>query len=356
MVDALLENDIDINHSNGIDTPLTAAIKNGNREIIDAILSKNPNLKATDINGKDPIYLVVEQGNVELFNEFVKSDEINIHRTYNEIEQNLLHIACQIVCYDIVMPLLDEYEFLPDQPDKNGDTPLFYAVRYQKAEEEEEFNEEENAEESNKDKIITKLIIRGCDPSQLNKAGRCPFTISDQRTMETIGKAMEDPRYSIELENRRKYWNDLKEEEIKERYETKKLATKALNDYDNSRSRQLSKLSSKERSKREEQLSIMTAHGGTLRGYTSKNTKVAPNNTEIRPWGGSTETDKFQREIRMKLREMNKNLRDRINQMSDQIRELKDMVIDSNDENSKENVIPDETSNYDNTDLKTNDQ
>lgn len=304
--------------------------------MIQLILSKNPNLKATDINGRDPIYLAVEQGNVKLFNDILNSNEINIHQTYNESEQNLLHIACQVVCYDIVMSLLDEHEFLPDETDKNGNTPLFYAVAYTKYDYEEDDEEEERDKDMvNKDKIITELILRGCDPSQSNRNGRCPFTIADQRTMVVIGKAMEDPKYSEALNERRNYWNRIKEEEIRERYETKKLETKRLNDFDNTRSRQLSKMSQKERAKREEQLSIMTARGGTLRNAAPK---VVLKNSNIRPWGGSTETDMFQREIRAKLRDMNRALRDTINKMYEQINDLRDSVIEPEDNQSNEEI------------------
>lgn len=305
--------------------------------MIQLILSKNPNLKATDINGRDPIYLAVEQGNVKLFNDILNSNEIDIHQTYNESEQNLLHLACQVVCYDIVMTLLDEHDFLPDEPDKNGNTPLFYAVAYTKYdyEEDEENDEEEERDKdlANKDKIITELILRGCDPSQSNRNGRCPFTIADQRTMVVIGKAMEDPKYSEALNERKNYWNRIREEETRERYETKKLETKRLNDFDNSRSRQLSKMTKKERAKREEQLSIMIARGGTLRNGAPK---VVPKESNIRPWGGSAETYEFQKEIRTKLRDMNRDLRDKINKLYEQINELRDSVIEPEDNQTNE--------------------
>lgn len=326
--------------------------------MIDLILEKQPNLRATDKKGRDPICLAVELSNIDLYNKLNDSDEIDIHRTYYENEQNLLHIACQNVCYPVVMSLLDDHGFLPDAHDLNDSTPLHYAVAYKvekKIKDEEE--EEEEIEEGNKMKIISELIYRGCDPSQINKLGRCPFTLSDQKTMETIGKAMEDPRYSINLEERRQYWKDLQEKEVKERYETKKLAM-SNNNYAGNRS--IMKLSKKERAKRREQLSIMTARGGTLRNVSLENSKIVPKPSEIRPWGGSKETYIFQREIRSSLRIMNKYLRDQLDQMYSQVIELKNIVAESennyNSDDTKEgneqpdNEVINENGNYINYD------
>lgn len=330
------------------DTPLTAAIKTKDEELIEMILNQNPNLKATDKFGRDPIYLAIESSNIDLYLKLIDSPNVDIFRKYGEYEQNLLHIACERACYPIFKSLLEHFEKVedcpiqPDTPDNNGNTPLHFVVAYnpektgEEEEEEEDIDDEEEEEEEvneyrkrikDKNKIIRYLISFGCDPSQANKNGRCPFTLANPKTMEVMGKAMENPEYLVALQNRKDYWENLQMRETMKRFEAKKKSAKSQNDYSNIKSIRTSKTGKKERTKRDD-FTTMISNGGTLRDKLP-NLSVkfeVPKQSEIRPWGGSNETYKFQKDTKTKLRNMKKILYQDLDEMLLKANELKDMI------------------------------
>ena len=63
IVEILIENNADVNVSNGIDgTPLFLAMKNNHKEIVKVLLENNANVNAVNYDGWTPIQWAIKQG------------------------------------------------------------------------------------------------------------------------------------------------------------------------------------------------------------------------------------------------------------------------------------------------------
>ncbi|OHT17133.1 hypothetical protein TRFO_12661 [Tritrichomonas foetus] len=236
--------------------------------------------------------------------------------------QDLLHIACQQCSYPIAHALLKK-GFVPDQPDSNGNTPLHFATAYEE-------------DEEDKYQIIKELIRNGCDPSQTNRIGKCPFTMANRKTMEIIGNLMADPNTALAIQKRAQYWEEYRINQMEERI-NQRLKLR-MSGYQTTK--KTAQLTEAEKSRKNAQMATMTMRGGTLRTTAPKNVRNNANlvkTSAVRPWGGSKETAQFQRDIRIKLRNMKKALYQRLSDMLLDAKELKAMVFAENDYEEEDN-------------------
>ena len=309
------------------DTPLTAAIKTSNDELIQEILNANANVTIEDKNEKDPLYLAIENANNDLYHKLIEMPEIDIAKVYPQTGQIILHVACQYCNYDIVESILNNESTLiqPDIPDNNGNTPLHLAASYRFPEGSDEENQKQGLFS-----IIQRLISLGCDPSQANKCGKCPFTLAvDDETREVMGKAISEAGYQEARQQRVEFWKNYQKNLATTRMDKKK---------DEQKDQQTMK---KTKTQRNVKLETMTLKGGTLRNTNARlstTSKVAaqPTITEVRPWGGSKETDSYRRQIRLRLRKMNNELHENLQKMLDQAHELENRVYGEQDTNENE--------------------
>ena len=310
----LLELKVNVNHADGNETPLIAAINTNDYNIFNMIMKARPNINTPGKDGKDPLYLSVEKGNFEIFKELV-ANGADITKTYHD-GQTLLHIASSVCHYDIVKYLLTEVDEVlqPDQPDEKGNTPLFFAV----------MNSDPDAKED-KFKIIEDLLYLGCDPSQTNRAGKCPYTMADRETIEVIGTIVQDPKVNEAMLERKEYWLNIEQQNKYERMSQRESARSEASQ------RMTTKNIKSERAKRNATLATMTLRGGTLRIEKGKNAAPHPTKDpllqEVRPWGGSKETEQFQKNIRIRIVQMKHWLQEQLDTLLEDAKQIRNSVF-----------------------------
>ena len=337
------------------ETPIISAIRLDQIDLAKLLIEKKANVSACAKNGRTAFFYAANKINIDILNMLIsasKDPESDLNRRYND-NKPLTHIVLEKINDFNAPDVLKFLEFLHengvrvDLTDAYGETPLHIAARKDSAK-----------------NIVEWLIHNGCDPQQMNASERTVFSVADKKIIPVIIKAYNEEESIKAIEESRIYKEELEKEEMMNRRTARDLhlATRTPSETDEK------KIESKKRTK----LLAMTKRGGTLRTPTlSKGSKFTPvKKLEARPWGGSKQTAKFQRDTRLKIRKVKKDILDQLTQLREDIQKIKKKIDieagnisesdHSNDENYEEdnendidsyqNSLPQPGTNYRNND------
>lgn len=320
-VNLLINNNADLNYPNSTgETPLIAAVRTGSDEVFDSLLAarsdtRKLNVNAANANGDTPISLAVSNGYVHGVIQLLDVDKI---RTNPKLPggATLVHLAAVGKFNDILEILLD-HGLEPDACDEKGDTPLHWAAGV-----------------TDNHDVITTLMSWGSDPAIIGYKGKNVFGCigsRDRATANLVAKLLEDPEISRAISERRQQ----KAEQAKRDMENaRKTLRQSKMETTQTRTRKPAGTS-------QSKLAVMTRMGGTLRdtkrdgrsgmkpGTTSR-ARARPQ--EARPWGGSRETEIFQRDIRCKIREMKREYTAALDEIAQELQALRDEVMGQSSE------------------------
>lgn len=337
------------------ETPIISAIRLDQIDLAKLLIEKKANVSACAKNGRTAFFYAANKRNIDILNMLIsasKDPETDLNRRYNE-NKPLTHIVLEKIndfnAPDVLkfLEILHENGVRVDLTDAYGETPLHIAARKDSAK-----------------NIVEWLIHNGCDPQQMNASERTVFSVADKKIIPVIIKAYNEEESIKAIEESRIYKEELEKEEMINRRTARDLhlATRTPSETDEK------KIESKKRTK----LLAMTKRGGTLRTPTlSKGSKFTPvKKLEARPWGGSKQTAKFQRDTRLKIRKVKKDILDQLAQLREDVQKIKKKIDieagnisesdHSNDENYEEdnendidsyqNSLPQPGTNYRNND------
>jgi hypothetical protein len=174
------------------------------------------------------------------------------------------------------------------------------------------------------DDVIEILLREGCDPNLVNKRERNCFSYASQSQAQFICEIVENNA------------------EVIQRIEERKLAAiqaendRAL-DRRNRRNDRIGQRSAKEPIRDAGKsrvvlasetnasiLATMTKQQGRLR---AKPGTSEVRTEQVRPWGGSTETELFQRDVRKKVRALRQEIHEQLGELERAVKDLRDEVV-----------------------------
>ena len=317
-VDVLIQNGADVNYANAEgETPLIAAARLGADDVFDAVLgarseSRKLNVNTANANNETALSVAVSKGYVHGVVALLGIDKIQTNPKLPD-GATLVHLAAGQKFNDVLEILLDR-GLDPDACDGKGNTPLHWAVSV-----------------FNNDDVITTLMSWGCDPAVVGHKGKNAFGFidtKDRRTANLVSQLLEDEEIQKAIADRRQQKNEQAKEEMTARIlaRTSRMETA-----------QQSK-TKRPAPSNQARVAKMTRMGGTLRDTkreSSQRSNVSQARTrpqEARPWGGSRETEIFQRDIRCKIREMKRQYISALDEIEQELEALRDEVIGQSSE------------------------
>lgn len=340
-IETLIQNNADINCSfldgpNAGETPLISAARLNQLNLSKLLIEKKADVSAVSKNGRTAFYYAVDKKNVDLLESLIEASqnpEEDLKRRYDN-NMSLTHVVLQKInnftTSEIlkIMQILFDHGVDPDSTDSHGDTPLHIAAKSDEAKD-----------------IVTLLIHKGCNPQQTNNSERTVFSVADKKMIPIIIRVSNEEESIEAMEEREQYKREREERETVDRIKTRNLQ---LATYTPSESGE-----KKVDSKKKAQLLAMTKRGGTLRTPRhTKGTKYTPvKKMEARPWGGSKQAAKFQRDTRLTIRKIKEDVLEHIQKLREEVKEIRKKIdieagnISESEENNEEDIIDDDDEN-----------
>jgi ankyrin repeat protein len=235
-------------------TALTAALSIGSSAITSLVVEAGAKLNQIDPEGRHILFLATENGMDLVVDRIMEEDpRAPLARLPNG--QSPLHVAAANGM-DLIAAKLIAWGFDPDEADHDGSTPF-----------------QMSAQTPGDYNVLALFVMNGCDPWRRDRRGRNVFSLLDQWGTELVGEFLECPEIMRKIEERRNQKNGKKKREEK---------------------RCLHRSISKGMTQEERGIfARMTINNGRSNGLIT-NAAVM----EARPWGGSSSTDQFRKEIR----------------------------------------------------------
>lgn len=334
-ISTLIENNADTNCSfldgpNAGETPLISAARLNQLQLVKLLIEKNADVSAVSKNGRTAFYYAVDKKNEDLLKCLIEAShnpEADLNRRY-ERNMTLVHVTLQKINNSFaaqdalkILEILFDQGLDPDSTDSLGDTPLHVAAR------------SDNAKD-----IVTLLIHKGCSPQQTNNSERTVFSVADKKMIPIIIQVSNEEESIEAMEERAqiKREREFEETENRIRYRDSQLITNTPSEAGEK----------KIDSKKKAQLLAMTKRGGTLRTPKhNKGTKFTPiKKMEARPWGGSKQAAKFQRDTRLSIRKIKEDVLEQLNNLREEVNKIR-KNIDLEAGNISESEISNEENN-----------
>jgi hypothetical protein len=210
--------------------------------------------------------------------------------------------------------------------------------------------------------IIEALMQAGADPLTVNNRRRKRFALANEENASFMSELLLDPTVAQAIEEHRAVEEEIAFQQEEERYRTRRTQISSLRPKPftavqkdrqpaGNRPRQTPL-------EKKDQLLLMTMQSGRLRprdnlarsaGETktvrasmrSKNTTASSAKgeidtrtvkpTEARPWGGSAETEQFQREVHGELKTINDEAHEFLDRIKDEFQKLRDRLLKEDD-------------------------
>jgi ankyrin repeat protein len=310
IVRILLSAKADVNYADGKgETPLIAAIISAcSPELINLLLDHNAQVDAVTADHRNALAIAIEKGNTtafDLLSEVAGQDWSFV----DGVGRTLLHLAVENGTLNFIEKVLchaNQGELDLDAQDAEGDTPLHIAVRGDSTD------------------IIRALMSAGCDPAKVNRRRQNAFTTATDANAAYITELLLDPEIAETRRVRREQELERQIEAEQQRLQDRRAKTESLWK-GKSETPKKGPLAKSSRAK----LATMTVQGGRVRSKESPSEKGSEPRKpiEARPWGGSIETELFQRQVRLKLREFKREVRGWLEGLERDINDLRDELL-----------------------------
>ena len=184
IVRMLLENGADVNYthwdaSRNQGSPLTNAagsLSDERLQIIKLLIEYGANVNYEDIDGDDAlscaVYASFERSDTIEIIEFLEEKGADIYKKYAGTENTLLHKACESNSFLVIQYLVEERGFDIDAVNADGETALIYFLRF--------------ASERDED-ILLFLLSKGANLEVKNREGKTAYDYALERHPELIG-------------------------------------------------------------------------------------------------------------------------------------------------------------------------
>jgi hypothetical protein len=308
IVRLLLDARADINYADGNgETPLFAAVATrSSPDLLRLLLDRNAQVNVVGPNRRTPLALAIEKGNADAFEAL---SEGGADWAFTDgVGRSLLHLAADAGDAALVEAVLARAaDCDPNLQDAEGDTALHIAARGQSQD------------------VILLLMRAGCDPNRINRKRQNVFATATESNSAYINVLLADQAVADALRRRREREAERQTEAEQQRLIDRKAKTGSLGRAF-SETPKRSPLSKASRAK----LATMTVQGGRVRSKASSASEKDTDTrkpTEARPWGGSRETEMFQRKVRLALRGLRRDVRDWLDGLEDDINALKEAVL-----------------------------
>jgi ankyrin repeat protein len=311
IVRLLLDARADVNYADGRgETALFAAVAaRAPAELLRLLLDRRAQVNCVGPNRRTPLALAIEKGNAEAFEALAEVPGVDWSFT-DGVGRSFLHLAVEAGDVALVQAVLGhagDGDCDPDLQDAEGDTALHLAARGASQE------------------IILALMRAGCDPNKINRRRQNVFTSATEPNSAYISQLLLDQAISDALRRRRDRESQRQIEAEQQRRQDRKARTESLGRA-RSETPKRSPLSKGSRAK----LATMTVQGGRVRSKadsaSEKDTETRKP-TEAKPWGGSKETELFQRQVRLGLRDLRQEVRKWLDDLENDINNLKKAVL-----------------------------
>lgn len=339
-ISTLIENNADINCSflngpNAGETPLISAARLGQVDLVKMLVDKKADVSAVSKSGKTAFYYAADKKNDELLKCLLaasRDPEADLNRKYDK-GMSLVHVALQKIGNDFaaqdalkILQTLFENGVDPDSTDALGDTPLHIASKCDTAK-----------------NIVTLLIHKGCNPQQMNNSERTVFSVADKKMIPIIIKVSNEQESIEAMEERAEIKREREMEETENRIRNRdsQLITNTPSEYGEK----------KVDSKRKTQLIAMTKRGGSLRTpIHNKGTKYTPvKKMEARPWGGSKQAAKFQRDTRLAIRKIKEDVLEQLKKLREEVLDIQKKInVEAGNISESDHYDENEEDNFDN--------
>jgi hypothetical protein len=255
--------------------------------MIQLLLDHNAQVNDQTTDGRTALAIAVERGNHVAFELLVdvagqKWDVVD------GAGRTLLHLAVESGRPYAVARVLQHFtEANLDAQDAEGDTALHVAGRGQSQE------------------IVRALMQAGCDPARMNNRRETVFAAAAPEQGDFINELLAVPAIAAAVKLQREKEAERQTEAEQQRLQDKRARMESLWREKNG-TLQHRPLSDASRAR----LAKMTAQGGRLRQREIPGAKAADvrKPIEARPWGGSAETEHFQRKVRLGLRTVRRDI------------------------------------------------
>jgi hypothetical protein len=270
-------------------------------DVLELVLDATPNLGVVSADRKSVLALAIELRREDLFDVLVCRQGYD-WGARDAQGRTLVHAAVQVRSSSLLEKVLSR-SVDADVADANGDTPLHIAAALDKFQD-----------------GVEVLLRRGCNPWRLNKKRQNAFAVATQENAALMGELLQDGNIAEEIERK-------KEDEQESHYQEAKSRVREKLSLATAKRKNTAPLSLDKRAT----LATMTLQAGRLRIRDPEQAKkVTP--AVARPWGGSRETEAFQRQVRLQLRDLRRDADAALKEIEDGIAELKRELLDKLDE------------------------
>ena len=183
IVKILLDNGANPNYihwdkSRSLGSPLMCAagsLSNNRLTVIKLLIEYGANVNFEDAAGNDVLTCAVYAGNgkkdtIEII-EYLEKNGLNIYKKYSQTKNSLLHKACETDNFLVIQYLIEQRRFDINETNADGDTALIYFVRF--------------ASKRQKNTALF-LIEKGANLNAQNKDGKTAYDYAVERHPELV--------------------------------------------------------------------------------------------------------------------------------------------------------------------------
>lgn len=195
IVKILLENGADVNYTywdkmRNIGSPLTNAagsLSDQRLQVIKLLVEYGADVNYVDSIGNDALlcalYASLERNDTIEIIEYLENQGANIYKRYSGNEDTILHKACECDCFIVVQYLIDQRGFDINSVNTNGDTPLISFLRYAS---------------NRKEKTLLFLVQEGANQNIKNKEGKTAYDYAIERHPEFLDQLCQGDRGQVD--------------------------------------------------------------------------------------------------------------------------------------------------------------
>ncbi len=183
IVNLLLENGAKVNYTHWDKTrnqgcPLTNAagsLSDERFQIVKLLVENGSDINYDDIAGNDAlscaVYASFDRNDTIEIIEFFEQNGMNIYKKYSESENTLLHKACERDSFLVIQYLIEKRGFDVNAVNAEGDTPLIYSMRFAS---------------DRKMETLQFMLQSGADKEIKNKEGKTAYDYAVERHPEFV--------------------------------------------------------------------------------------------------------------------------------------------------------------------------